>query len=105
MSTSRPLLAAFVALTVAWTALWPLVSGARYDQLDQGTIDYGRANVFLPVADFTPKRSSVMLDWSPSEFSRLRLQFSQSKTEPGVTDNQWFVQYILSLGAHGAHKY
>lgn len=79
--------------------------GARYDQLDPGTIDYGRANPYLPVADFTPKRSGVMLDYSPSEFSRVRLQFSQSRTEPGVTDNQWFVQYILSLGAHGAHKY
>jgi len=34
MSTSRPLLAAFVALTVAWTALWPLVSGARAAMMD-----------------------------------------------------------------------
>jgi hypothetical protein len=79
--------------------------GARYDQLDQGTIDYGRANPYLPVSDFTPKRSSVMVDYSPSEFSRLRLQFAQSKTQPGITDNEVFLQYILCLGAHGAHKY
>ena len=46
-----------------------------------------------------------MLDWSPSEFSRVRLQYSQAKTVAGITDNEWFVQYILSLGAHGAHKY
>ena len=23
---------------------------------------------------------------------------------PGLTDNQFFLQYILSLGAHGAHS-
>ena len=46
-----------------------------------------------------------MLDYTPSEFSRLRLQFAQARTLADVTDNQWFLQYILSLGAHGAHKY
>jgi DUF2946 family protein len=29
MSTRRPLLSAFVALAVAWAALWPLVAGVR----------------------------------------------------------------------------
>jgi hypothetical protein len=80
-------------------------AGARYDRLDRGTVDYGRASVYLPLSDFTPERASLMLDYGPSEFSRVRLQFSQSKTQPGITDNQWFLQYILSLGAHGAHKY
>jgi hypothetical protein len=80
-------------------------AGVRYDRLDRGAVDYGRASVYLPLADFSPKRSSVMVDWSPSEFSRVRLQFSQAKTLPGISDNEWFLQYILSLGAHGAHKY
>ena len=66
--------------------------GARFDRLD-------------PAAEFHPKRSSVMVDWSPSEFSRVRLQFARSLVQPEITDNQWFVQYILSLGAHGAHRY
>ena len=47
---------------------------------------------------------AVMLDWTPSEFSRFRVQFAQSKMRPDVTDNEIFVQYILTLGAHGAHK-
>jgi hypothetical protein len=46
-----------------------------------------------------------MLDFSPSEFSRLRLQLARSRTQPDTTDNQVFLQYILSLGAHGAHRY
>ena len=67
--------------------------GARYDRLDSGA------------TQFNPKRYTVMLDYTPSEFSRFRVQFAQSRTLPDVTDNQWFLQYILSLGAHGAHKY
>ena len=46
-----------------------------------------------------------MVDWSPSEFSRFRLQFNQDKSQIGITDNQVYLQYILSLGTHGAHKF
>ncbi len=56
-------------------------------------------------ASFNPQRTSVMFDYTPSEFSRIRLQYARSQTLPGMADNEWFLQYILSLGAHGAHKY
>jgi hypothetical protein len=46
-----------------------------------------------------------MFDYSASEFSRFRLQFAQDKSRPEATDNQMFLQYQMSLGAHGAHKY
>jgi hypothetical protein len=46
-----------------------------------------------------------MIDWSPSEFSRVRLQFAQDRSRPGAPDNQWFLQYMMSLGAHGAHSF
>lgn len=52
-----------------------------------------------------PKRWSAMLDWSPSEFSRLRGQYNRDESTPGKTDNQWSLQYIMSLGAHGAHAF
>jgi hypothetical protein len=80
-------------------------AGVRYDRLDPGSIDYGANSASFGATDFNPKRYSVMLDYTPSEFSRFRVQFAQSRTLPDVVDNQWFVQYILSLGAHGAHKY
>ena len=54
---------------------------------------------------FNPQRTAVMLDWTPSEFSRFRVQYQQAKLRPDVTDNEIFVQYILTLGAHGAHKF
>jgi hypothetical protein len=45
-----------------------------------------------------------MMDWSNSEFSRLRLQFARS--ESALDDgNQWGLQYIHSIGAHGAHAF
>ena len=68
-------------------------------------MDYGDNGVYLAPESFNPQRYSVMLDYTPSEFSRFRLQCAQSKVRPDVTDNQLFVQYILTLGAHGAHKY
>lgn len=51
-----------------------------------------------------PRRYTVMMDWSNSEFSRLRLQFARS--ESAIDDgNQWGLQYIHSIGAHGAHTF
>ncbi len=80
-------------------------TGYRYDRLNPGTVDFGANSAFLSVADHKPTRHSLMLDYSPSEFSRLRLQYSQDKSMESVRENQWFVQYIHSLGAHGAHTF
>jgi len=79
--------------------------GARYDWLDPGTVDYGATGAYFAESSFNPQRTSVMFDYTPSEFSRFRLQYTQSKVQPGLTDNQIFLQYILTLGAHGAHRY
>ena len=79
--------------------------GARYDWLDPGRVDYGSNAAYLSNPSFHPQRSTVMVDWTYSEFSRLRLQFAQAKLREGITDNEFFVQYILTLGAHGAHKF
>ena len=79
--------------------------GVRYDRLDQGSPDYGANAAFLATDPFSPQRTTVMFDWTPSEFSRFRIQYAQSKERPNFTDNQFFLQYILTLGAHGAHKF
>lgn len=80
-------------------------AGVRYDRLDGGTVDYAGNGAFLANTDFKPSRSSAMLDWSPTEFSRIRLQYTQDKSREGVTDDQFFLQYLMSLGAHGAHSF
>lgn len=81
-------------------------AGLRTDRLDSGTVDYGAGNsAYLSASAYSPTRNSLMLDYSPSEYSRVRLQLAQDKSRQGVTDNQLFLQYIMSLGAHGAHKF
>ncbi len=52
-----------------------------------------------------PHRWSLMFDWSPSEFSRLRAQYNRDASRPGPSDNQWMLQYIMTVGSHGAHLF
>jgi hypothetical protein len=86
--------------------------GYRYDKLDAGSTGIGlvasgalTAADFPILANYSPSRNTMMLDWSPSEFSRIRLQFARDTSRLGATDNQVFLQYVMSLGAHGAHKF
>jgi hypothetical protein len=86
--------------------------GYRYDRLNSGSVKLGQVDSgALSAADFpiysryNPTRNSLMFDFNPSEFSRLRLQFANDKSRLGATDNQVFLQYIMSLGAHGAHNF
>jgi hypothetical protein len=86
--------------------------GYRYDELSSGTTTIGLVDSgalapasFPILADYKPKRHSAMVDWSPSEFSRVRLQLARDYSRQGEPDNQLFLQYIVSLGAHGAHKF
>ena len=88
-------------------------TGYRYDRLNFGTVDNGIvqnglgpvAADFPVLAPYSARRDTLMLDWSPTEFSRLRLQLASDRSRMGLTDNQIFVQYLYSLGAHGAHKF
>jgi hypothetical protein len=91
----------YVQAIYQFMPLWR--AGLRYDRMSAGSVDFGANAAFLATPDFHPERATAMVDWSPSEFSRLRLQFGQAKLAPGFTDNEWFLQYILSIGAHGAH--
>ncbi|MBU0622744.1 MAG: OprO/OprP family phosphate-selective porin [Gammaproteobacteria bacterium] len=82
-------------------------SGLRYDRLDPGVAQVGALNAGNVIADYAynPSRTTLMVDYSASEFSRLRLQLAHDNSRQGLADNQFFVQYIMSLGAHGAHQY
>ncbi len=79
--------------------------GLRTEELDAGAPDQA-PGAGSPSADtYRPRKNSMMVDFSPSEFSRLRLQFAQDRARQGFTDRQVFLQYQMSLGAHGAHGY
>jgi hypothetical protein len=86
--------------------------GLRHDRLASGTpaiglIDTGvlTAADFPLLAGYTPTRNSVMVDFSPSEFSRWRLQLARDRSRSDAVDNQLWLQYVVSMGAHGAHQY
>ena len=79
--------------------------GVRTDRLDAGTPDYGANAGLLAESDYRPHKNTLMLDFNASEFSRVRLQVADDRSHEGVSDKQVFLQYQMSLGAHGAHSY
>ncbi len=89
-------------------------AGLRYDRLDHGTVANAIVSAGLGpsaadfgalMSEYNPTRTTAMLDWSATEFSRIRLQLAADKSRAGVTDNQVLLQYLYSLGAHGAHTF
>lgn len=79
-------------------------AGLRYDRLDAVNTGDAVAGSVLDRLGHTPRRWSLMADYAPSEFSRVRLQYNRDRSR-AVADNQWYLQYIMSLGAHGAHGF
>jgi hypothetical protein len=86
--------------------------GARYDSLDSGNTKIGLVQQgILSADDFSlllpgsPTRTTIMFDWNPSEFSRIRAQYAWDDAALGPTDDQFFLQYIYAMGAHGAHRF
>lgn len=92
--------------------------GYRYDRLDSGSV--GNQLVALgtrAAADFPllsahkPTRHSFMFDYATSEFARFRIQFARDDVRYDFTnnralrDNTVWLQYVVSLGTHGAHRY
>jgi len=86
-----------------WMPQWR--AGVRYDQLDRGSVDSAVPLAGPLAADYNPTRWTAMVDWTGTEFSRIRLQVAQDKSRQDVTDTQVVLQYIFSLGAHGAHTF
>ncbi|HEX9626261.1 MAG TPA: hypothetical protein VGA00_04925 [Acidiferrobacterales bacterium] len=79
-------------------------AGLRHDRLRTRDLDAGANAAALDTGGHAPRRSAAMLDFSPSEFSRVRLQFNRDTSQPEA-DNQLMLQYLTSLGAHGAHRF
>ena len=81
--------------------LWRV--GLRHDRV---STDNGLSVVGTDLEDGgrNAYRNSLMLDWSPSEYSRVRMQYTNDRVFSD-SDDQWYLQYIMSLGAHGAHQF
>ncbi len=79
--------------------------GLRTERLNAGSPDFGINTAALASNPYRPSKNTLMIDYNPSEFSRLRLQLAQDRSRQGMVDNQIFLQYQMSLGAHGGHNY
>ncbi|MBL1321083.1 MAG: carbohydrate porin [Methylophaga sp.] len=82
-------------------------AGMRYDRLSSSinASNVGLLNAAnLDLTSFHPQRYSLMLEWLPSNFSRLRVQINEDKSSRN-NDTQLFLQYTVNIGAHGAHSY
>ncbi|MCH2037905.1 MAG: OprO/OprP family phosphate-selective porin, partial [Rickettsiales bacterium] len=79
--------------------------GARYSQLQSADTVTGLVGSALDGSGHDPIAYALMVDWTNSEFSRIRLQYNNEELSDGNDDNQVLLQYIMSLGAHSAHKY
>jgi hypothetical protein len=89
-------------------AVWQFMQqwrvGARYDQLRSHEVQASANSALFDTQSHTPRRASLMVDWSHSEFSRLRLQWTRDRSQPD-TGSEVLLQYVMSLGAHGAHAF
>lgn len=90
--------------------------GLRYDQLsaDNSITNFADGGIDeeefleesgLGVEGDDPTKSSFMVDYTPSHFSRIRLQFSRLDNGHEETNDAVTLQYTMSLGSHGAHAF
>jgi hypothetical protein len=79
--------------------------GARYDVLELFKEDFAIAGV---QQDFgkQPWRATGAVEFNPTEFSRLRLQYNRDDSaRDGRVNNELFLQVLLGIGAHAAHAF
>lgn len=79
--------------------------GARYSQMRAPDMPLGLVGSALDAAGHDPDAFAIMLDWTNSEYGRIRLQYNREELAANQTDNQFMLQYVVSIGAHGAHPY
>ena len=79
--------------------------GARYSDTNAADVPTGLVGSALDSAGHDPSAIAVMVDWTNSEFGRVRLQYNREELTNDRKDNQAILQYVMSIGAHGAHPY
>jgi hypothetical protein len=79
--------------------------GARYDTLGLFKDDYILSDVKQDQGR-RPWRITGMADYTFSEFSLLRLQYNHDESDvTGKPNDELFLQFIFTIGAHPAHQF
>lgn len=94
----------YLQATYGFLERWRL--GLRWEQIGMiNEIDLPDGTSESPAGS---NRLAAMVDWTLTEFSRIRLQLANGKyeTPEGVENvSQIFLQLQISMGTHGAHKF
>jgi len=93
----------FYAQGVYQSGRWRLA--ARYDVLELFADTFERAGVQQDLGK-APWRATGAIEFNPSEFSRIRLQYTHDLSgRDGRENNEWWLQFIFGIGAHAAHTF
>lgn len=85
-----------------WMPRWRV--GLRYAALNSDDPGAALAGSALDDLGVDPYAATALLEWDPSEFSRLRLQYSHDDSDFDPNDILT-MQYTVIYGVHGAHRY
>ncbi|NQY63213.1 MAG: hypothetical protein HRT38_05685 [Alteromonadaceae bacterium] len=78
--------------------------GVRTSALSSDNLSVQFNGTLLDNFGYSPEQHSLMLDWTNSEFSRIRLQVDHNNFDD-EQESIWILQYIAAFGAHGAHSF
>ncbi|MCX7705685.1 MAG: hypothetical protein N2115_05440, partial [bacterium] len=79
--------------------------GARYDSLELFNDKYKIDGLKIDFKN-KPWRASAMIEFNPSEYSKLRLQYNYDKSNRTKNvNNEVYLQFIGGVGAHAAHTF
>jgi uncharacterized coiled-coil protein SlyX len=79
--------------------------GTRYDRLNLFKDSY-KLNGEKVNFGKDPYRLSAMVEYNPTEFSRIRFQYNYDKSYRAQrTNNEFVLQFIFGIGAHAAHAF
>ncbi len=78
--------------------------GVRFDRMAIFQDEVVRAGEKINYSG-QPYRATGALEFNPTEFSRIRLQYNYDKSNPNKENQEVFLQFLIAVGAHGAHAY
>ena len=79
--------------------------GARYDRLALFADTYKLAAVQQDLGE-KPWRVTGSIEFKPSEFTRIRLQYNHDRTgRDGRSNDEGILQFIFGIGAHATHTF
>ncbi len=78
--------------------------GGRFDRMAILKDEVVRAGQELKFSG-QPYRATGAIEFNPTEFSRIRLQYNYDKSDSSKENQEILLQFILAIGAHGAHAY